>query len=493
MNRIPATIIPFALSLLATACGGGGGGGGADFGGPPVADTGVGGSGGATGPVQGFGSIIVNDLVLDIDDAEFEIEGAAAGVGQAGQNQLAEGQQLVVRGDLDALDASEVFYRSDIKGPLAAAPVFDALTGVGQMTVLGQTVRVNAATRYDGGAALDLLQAGDLLEVSGNRNADGDLVATYVALETGLSDYKVVGTVSSVTATGFFVGALEIDANGLAIPAEGDLVEVRFPASALGAGGAVPAAAIQALGEFELDEGERFEIQGFIDSFTSASSFTVSGIPVTVPAGTTFVDGTAGDLDLNDRVEVEGSADSAGRLVAERIIFRSTEAIRFEGIVGSVDPAAGTVGTSVGLTFVVRDLTELEDDSDLGVEPFTLDDLNPNVDFIEVRGFRDGSELVAAEIEREEFDPDEPTVLRAPADAAAVITGAGELNVTLLGVAVVGTPLATQFEDENELPVILDAFAALVDRGVIVEVRWDAFAGDTSLPADEMSIEVEDD
>ena len=36
--------------------------------------------------------------------------------------------------------------------------------------------------------------------------------------------------------------------------------------------------------------------------------------------------------------------------VAERIIFRSTEAIRFEGIVGAVDPVAGTVGTSVGGT-----------------------------------------------------------------------------------------------------------------------------------------------
>ena len=34
-------------------------------------------------------------------------------------------------------------------------------------------------------------------------------------------------------------------------------------------------------------------------------------------------------------------------------------------------------------------------------------------DFIEARGFRDGSEVVASEIERDEFDPDDPTVLRA--------------------------------------------------------------------------------
>lgn len=490
MNRISGTLIPFGLSLLAAACGGGGGGGGVDLGGPPVADTGVGGSGGVTGPVQGFGSIIVNDLVLDIDDAEFEIEGAAAGVGQAGQNQLAEGQQLVVRGDLDALDANEVFYRSDIKGPLATAPVFDVLTGVGQMTVLGQTVRVNAATRYDDGAALDLLQAGDLLEISGNRNADGDLVATYVALETSLSDFKLVGAVTSVTATGFFIGGLEIDANGLAIPDQGDVVEVRFPAAALGTGGAVPASEIEALGELELDDGERFEIQGFIDSFTSATSFTVSGIPVTVPAGTEFVDGSSDDLELNARVEVEGSADSAGRLVSERIIFRSTEAIRFEGTVASVDSLAGTLTTSVGLVFVVRDLTELEDDV-TGIDHDNLHFLMVG-DFIEARGFRDGSEVVASEIERDEFDPDDPTVLRAPADDVPVIAG-GELNLSLLGIDVVGLSGLTQFENDQDDPVLLDAFAALVDRGVIVEVRWDVFAGDTTLPADEMSIEEEDD
>jgi hypothetical protein len=490
MKRFSRVSIPIGLSIVLAACGGGGGGGG--FGGPPVADTGVGGSGGVTGPVQGFGSIIVNDLVLDVDDAEFQIEGEAAGIGQSGQSQLAEGQQLVVRGDLDALDADEVFYRADVRGPLAAAPVFDPLTGVGQMTVLGQTVRINAATRYDDGAALDLLQAGDLLEISGNRNANGELVATYVALETSLSQYKVVGTVTAVGSTGFSIGGLDVDANGLAIPAAGTLVEVRFPASAFPGSGAIPASAIETLGELELDEGERFEIQGFIDSFTSASSFTVSGIPVTVPAGIEFEDGSADDLELNVRLEVEGVADAAGRLVAERIIFRTTEAIRFEGIVGAVDPVARTISTSVGLTFVVRDLTELEDDSDLDVEPFTLEDLNPGVDFVEVRGFRDGSELVAAEIEREEFEPDDPTVLRAPADDAPAIGGSGELNLSLLGVGVVGDPAITEFEDDDDNTVSADVFAGLVQRGVIVEVRWDAFSA-TTQPADDMTIEEEDD
>lgn len=482
-------ILSAAAVLAAASCGGGGTGLSSGSG---LADTGLGGSGGVTGPAQGFGSIIINDLVLDVDSAEFEIEGRSAGIGLTGQNLLAEGQQLVVRGDIEAREASEVFYRSDIMGPLAALPVFDALTGRGQLDVLGQVVKVNSATRYDG-VSLDTLQPGDLLEISGTRDAQGALVATYVGHETSLDEYKVVGTASAVTSTGFSIAGLAVDTatNGLPVPPAGGAVEVRFPAAALATTPALPATAVEVLDGLELDEGERFEVQGFIDTFDSASRFTVAGIPVTVPAGVRFDDGSADDLELNARIEVEGSADSAGRLVAERIIFKADEAIRVEGAVSGVDLQARTVTTSVGLTFAVRGLTELEDDSDLGVEPFTLDDLMLG-DYVEIRGFRDGSELVAAEIEREDPEAGQPTRLRAPADAAPAINDQGELELSLLGIQVRGVAAVTAFEDDDEGPVTLQAFAGLVAPGVIVEARWDAFTA-TSEAADGLAIEEEDD
>ncbi len=480
---------PLLLSLLLSVSGCGGGGGGA----PLVADTGVGGSGGAVGPAQGFGSIIINDLVLETDDAAFEIEGVSAGVGLTGQNQLAEGQQLVIRGNILAREASEVFYRSDIKGPLAATPVFDPLTGVGELSVLGQRVRVNATTRYAGGASLDLLQAGDLLEVSGVRNAAGTLVATYLERESALSEFKVVGTVTAVGAPGFSINGLVVDVqtNGLATPALGERVEVRIATASVAAGGAAVATRVDVLGAVDLDEGERYEIQGLIDAFTGPTRFTVNGIAVVVPAGVSFEDGSASDLGLDVRVEVEGDANAAGELEAERVIFRPTEAIRVEGTVAAVDPAAGTVTTAVGVTFVVRALTELEDDSSLGVEPFTLNDLGAG-DFIEARGFLDGAEVVAAEIEREDAEPDARTRLRAPADGAPTIDGSGDLRVDLLGITVLASPGISVFEDDDDNELSRDAFAALVARGTVVEAEWEAFT-DTSQVVTSLSIEEEDD
>ncbi|MEQ8860723.1 MAG: DUF5666 domain-containing protein [Pseudomonadales bacterium] len=485
MSAVRVLLRLYLLFALA-ACGGGGGSEA-----PLVADTGVGGSGGAVGPAQGFGSILINDLVLDIDDAEFEIEGAPAGIGRSGQNQLAEGQQLVIRGDIGAGEASEVFYRSDIRGPLAALPVFDPLTGVGELSLLGQTVRVGAVTRYAGGAALDLLQAGDLLEVSGVRNAAGALVATYVERKSALAEYKVVGRVTAIAAPGFSVNGLVVDVqtNGLATPAAGDRVEVRFASATFTSGDPVVAIRVDALDDVELDDGERYDIQGIIDDFTSATRFTVSGVVVVVPAGATFEDGNAGDLGLDVRVEVEGDANAAGELVAERIQFRRTEAIRFEGTVSAVDAAAGKVTTAVGVTFVVRELTELEDESSLGVDPFTLADLGAG-DFVEARGFLDGAEVVAAEIEREDFDAE--TRLRAPADAAPVIDGGGDLRLDLLGVPVLASPGTTVFEDDDDNAISRDEFAALVSRGTVVEAQWDAFSG-TAQAVDSLSIEEEDD
>lgn len=459
-----------------TACGGGGSG---SFG----LDTGVGGSGGGAtgtglvvGPFQGQGSIIINDRTLSTAGAEFELEDGS------GEADLEEGQRLTVFADLSTNEAERVIYRSDVKGPVTAFTIVDLLTASASIEVMGQVVLSNSATRFDG-LALDTLQLGDLVEVSGSLDADGNLVATFVELKASLAEYKVVGSVEGLDASSmtFRIGGLAVDYGsatlsefeGAAI-ADGQPVEVTVqpddfvpPISAL-------ASEVELLTDVDFEEGDEVEYEGYIDAFASATDFAVDGLPVTTDDATDFVNGDSESLALNVKVEVEGSIDANGTLLADRVIIKPTGAVRVEGTVSAVDETAGTVATDVGLTFEIRELTELEDNLD-GVEPFGLADLQSG-DYVEVRGFLDGEALVAAELEREEFD--ERTRMRGPVTDEDEPAG----TVDILGVTVTGVDGVTSYD------VSQTQFHAEVEVGTFVEAEWDVFSS-TNEPADSLSVE----
>ena len=143
------------------------------------------------------------------------------------------------------------------------------------------------------------------------------------------------------------------------------------------------------------------------------------------------------------------------------------------------------MSTDVGLTFAIRALTELEDDSSVGIDPFTLDQLVPG-DFIEVRGFLDGTMLVAAELEREDFDA--RTRMRGPVTAEDEVAG----TVDILGVTVTGIDGVTEYRNISAV-VLPDkaGFHALVELGTFVEARWDAFSSNTAT-ADRLDLEEDD-
>jgi hypothetical protein len=477
------------LALLFAAIAGCGGGGGGSF-----ADTGIGGSGGAArGPIQGFGSIIVNDLTLNVDAASFEIEGEPAGTGTAGQSQLREGQVIVAYGDIDGREAETVSYRSDVRGPLVGAPVIlDLLTGRGTLNVLGQTVITNSATIYSNGAALDTLADTNQVEVSGNRDASGNLVASFIELETGLTEYKVVGVVSSANtaAKTFRLDGLEVDYASATLrdldgdPADGMTVEVQLEPNGFTAPDAAVATRVEMLGASDFDEGTELDYEGLIDRFASDIDFDVSGQRVITTMVTTYENGTADSLGLNVKVKVKGIIDGAGMLVADTIAIEPTEAVRAESTVSGVDPVAGTLSVSVGLTFTVRSSTEIEDEMDGGEGgDLTLDGLQTG-DYVEVRGYLDGSTLVAAEIERTSFNS--RFALRAPVRSEDPPTG----TLNLLGVAVRGEEPQTTFQDASGQSVSQTEFFERVTFGTFVEARWDPFVS-TSDIATRLSIEVE--
>jgi len=477
-------LVVLMIVVVVAGCGGGGGSDGT-----LGLDTGIGGSGGGAGtpgvvvgPYQGAGSIIINDRRLTTGNAEFEVEDGAS------ELDLREGQRLIVFADLEKDEAERVVYRSDIKGPVTASTIIDPLTARADLQVLGQRVLTNSATRFDG-VTLTILAPGDLVEVSGSANADGELVATFIGLEAPLLQYKVVGVITSLDqgAMLFDLGGLQVDYGSAALSgfqgaalADGQRVEVRMdpadftpPANALASG-------IELLTSIAFEDGEEVEYEGFVDRFVSATDFDIEGLGVTTNGNTEFVNGDPGSVGLNAKLEAEGTINASGVLVADRIIVKPTGAVRVEGTVSAVDEAAGTVTTAVGLTFEIRALTELKDDRD-GVEPFTLADIQagPNGDYVEIRGFIDGQTLVAAELDRNGFST--RTRMRGPVTAEDEAAG----SVDILNVTVTGADGVTNYDGGSRAQ-----FHAQVEIGTFVEAEWDPFSS-TAAVADKLSIESE--
>lgn len=449
-------------------------------------DVAVGGTGLAaekvvTGDIQGFGSVIANGIRANTDGAEFNIDG------QTGtQSDLRQGQQVLM---LTAADntASQVLYRANIKGPVTAYTLTNAALGRSQMTVLGQSVTTDATTTFANFnlTTFDPLATPSELEVSGTLDNSGQLRATYVELKTGLTDYKVTGEVSSATATTLAIGSLNVDFasatlrnfDGAAV-SNGDIVEVSGASSDFTAPDQLTAEEIEKLPLLRLGSSADAEVEGFIDSFTDTSEFTVQTTLVTSDANTTFINGSSASLALGVKVQVRGNVDANGVIVADQITVQATNTLRAEGNISNIVDDTIEI---LGVSFEVRSLTRFEDDSEADLEPFTFDQLLV-ADEIEIRGYQDGGTVVATQVERE--DEEQKAELRGV--VTALDSSAGTLEIS--GVAINTDTSLTQFEDDDDTPISSADFFNSLQIGDFVEATWDLFS-DTANVVDELSLE----
>lgn len=403
------TLLATALLLILAACGGGGG--------LTVANGGIGGTGISTGPITAFGSIFVNGVKYDVDSASFTRNGVAA----SGQNEYFLGEYITVEGNVNADGvtgkASAVHFSRGLQGTVTAVSA-DSVDGK-SLWVLGQVVKTNALTVFEGFKLLADLKLGNVVEVSGIRDANGELVATsirllqvsYVPGET----LEVKGTIGSVDTTNqtFTLSNLIVDYS----PA----VLQGFPSGIPQAGQYVEAESQQALqgsrmiaSEVErkdagitFKEGTEVEVEGVITHFVSRSDFSVNGVAVTTNASTRFEGGTASNLALNALVEIEGNANAAGVIVAEKVEIKqsdSSDIDELEGNITAIDPTAQTFRLGI-YTVSVNTSTLWEDESDADIPQMNFSHLNIG-DYLEIKGKTIGTnKLLALRIKRE--DPDD--------------------------------------------------------------------------------------
>ncbi len=471
-----------ALAVFLTGCGGGGGGSGATASGSSVVSTGV---------ITGFGSVYVNGVRFETTRAVFLVDDAPGS-----QDDLAVGDVVKIRGRVNddgrTGTATEVIGDDAVEGPVTALNLL-----AGTLVVAGQSVVTDADTSFDDnipGSSLAGLVIGDFVEVAGFLDAAGAVRATRIEKKAAGSIVEVHGVVADLDTVNrrFRINALNIDYGAAVLDdfpggqiTAGDFVEAK---GSTFVGGALQATKIEFEGpdaDDDNDDGDaKREIEGLITRFVSVTDFDVAGRPVTTTLTTVYENGTAADLGLNLKVEVEGPLDAAGVLVARKVSIRRAANVRLTSLVDSVDAASGTL-IVLGITVKVDALTRLEDKSDADVESFALADLRAG-DYVEVRGAEfpaASGQLLARRLERE--DNDDESSVQGPVTAVAAP------DLEIFGVTV-QTVAGTEFEDWSEDSVSAATFFSIVTLGDLVKAKGNLIA-DQVIRAEEVELEGEDD
>lgn len=398
-------LITIGLSTFMLACGGGSGSGG------QVADGGITGSGITMGRITNFGSIFVNGIKFDVDNAAFSRDGLVS----TGQSEFSVGEFIVINGSVDASGTAGVATTVEFRDALEGAVTKVSTDGV-TIEVLGQSIKTDALTVLHGFALLTDLTLGNIVEVSGVVDASGVITATSIRLKSasfvvGVSENEVKGTVSNLNEVNrtFTIGNITVEYGsarfegfGAKNLANGQFVEAKSDTNLVGNN--LRATEIELEDEFiSLSANSEAEIEGIVTRFSTSTNFAVNGIPVTTTSGTQFSNGTQATLGLNVFLEVEGRVNTSGVLVADEISFEDVESeSELEGAIQSIDVVNSEV--EIAGQVVVIDSSTLMIDELRDLSQFTINDLVVG-DQIEVKGIAlSNGKILATKFKRKDND-----------------------------------------------------------------------------------------
>lgn len=345
-RTLTAWMAAVAASLALAGCGGG---------------VGTGGTGGdatayASGPITGFGSIIVGGVRFDDTAATVEDgDGARRSRDELRLGMTVEIDSSGITSDSSGsrANANRIRFESELSGVVGAVDVAGS-----SFMLLGQRVMVDEVTVFDErlGSGLGALSAGQLVEVYAVFDAQAQRYrATRIEPTTLLLGLRLRGQLAAVdlAAQTLRVGSTTYSYAGASgIPADlaaGQFVRLRLELDLVPTLRWVVRSFSPALQS--LPEADESKVEGLISAFASPAAFSVNGRLVDA-ATAAFPDGTAG-LRTGVRVEVEGSV-RAGVLRATKVSIRSDEQVRDRGF--EITDLITTVNASAR-TFTLRGVT----------------------------------------------------------------------------------------------------------------------------------------
>ena len=347
-----------------------------------LAEGGMTGTGISAGRITGFGSIYVNGVRYNVDQAAFYRGGTVA----SGQSDFHVGEFVTVTtssassSDSTTSVAAQVSFDSLITGEVTA------ISADGQsLEVMGQTVTTDELTMLHGMAQLTDLVLGNVVEVSGVRNAEGVITASSIKLAQATypndgSLLKLEGSVQDLLAEqqSFRLGNLTVDYSTAQLEgflsrslADGVYVEVETQQALQGLVLIASKVKLKS-GKLDFPQNARIELEGAVTTIEAntdtSSRFTLNNQVIVTDANTQFVGMSAGDIVLDALLEAEGYINSLGELQASRVAARrpapnDNHDQHLAGQITAMDYAAKTLVVQ-GSTLVVDNASMLLDGRD---------------------------------------------------------------------------------------------------------------------------------
>lgn len=266
---------------------------------------GLGGTG-IVGTITGFGSIIVNGLEIEFNTQTAVVsDGRPASLQDLRIGQVVQGVARMQSGKL-TLDTLDIQHA--VTGPITAIDQNSQT-----MTVLGQRVRLNLGGDKAAADAFKTLQAGDVVSVSGQRLADGTIIATRVDQKHDDGRVVVRGDVNGLTATNVRIGELDVALSpdttvstpkaGGRVFVSGRMINGQFAPDVINGGAALPFGANVA----------DVSLEAYAPANAgSTAPLNIHGVNIT---GAALPPGTV----TNDRVIITGKVDGPDKVTAAAI------------------------------------------------------------------------------------------------------------------------------------------------------------------------------
>jgi hypothetical protein len=477
--RIIATTFLYSFLLLLTACNSSdqnqiaeGSGGG------------IGGTGIAIGRINAFGSIIVNGIKFNTDNATFIRDNHTV----SNQTAYSVGERVTITGLINSQNntgtATRVVFSDLLEGPVTHKPALLATN----IEVMGQTIHTNNLTVLHGFSLLSDLTLADILEVSGFVDANGIIQASSITLKKeALTTFEIKGKINNLedSKQTFTFNQLIIDFSNSSInTANGSLSEkqtVIVTGQTL-FNDTLFATTITEEIASTLVLGIKVEVEGVITRFNSATDFDINNQRVTTTVETVFKDGAIDDLDLNVEIEVEGIGNENGILVARSIELKQTENLpKIEALIDAIDEQNKTI-VLFGKTIQIDQSTVLFDESLQHITQLSFSHLVVG-DYIDVKFQRqDDGSFLAIRLNRENKEILAGTNITEIGFKSTVknineTTG----SFTLLGIQMISNA-NTMYHNAQEQPIDKATFFAAIEQGVtLVDVEGEVTGNNTVL------------
>ncbi len=386
------------ITLQLTSCGSGEDTAGIDASGSPIA---------SQGTIDGFGSVIVNGIRFDSSKALILVNGQAAT-----EDDLRTGYQVTVTGILhenNAAIAEKIEFYPELAGEITYID-----KNKNQIVVSGRLVQINFRTLFGSSIEsnnLDGLSIGDKVQISGHQNTTQLLTATRIDIDTELTAnlVQLSGEISNLNESlhQFTLADTVINYAGASlINIYGYQLNNRMRVSVKGIKGSNNEIQAQQIYDLNYEVGSdipHLELEGRITQFTSPTDFEVNGVRCTTNSQTEYEFAAASNLTVDASIEISGTKDSNGVLVADQIQFDNQDENHVEGQVVSIHINSGYIPTGsiqIGnVTIKTTSSTRYEDRSDLFNRRFNLSSIMVG-DYLSVTICNQNGELVASKIER---------------------------------------------------------------------------------------------